>query len=181
MNGRVFWFPMIAMLSLVGTSNIAPAFARGFGHGSGISASRSMSRVHGPRSLVRRNVTVLRRFVRSGVTESRVVARNADVTRDPEIGRHIDVQNDLRLRRRAQFENGLPFPIWPFWSYGDTAAAEIPEVGPSVIVMSDLPLGAQQRLVPDPAPDDSYIAGCHAIPGGYGYHCEAPHDATTAP
>jgi hypothetical protein len=161
MRERTHWFFVIAILSFLGTSVVAPALARG-GVNTGMVGFRSGFAMHTARPSMR----------------SRVVMRHI-------FARHADVQNDLRFRRRTPLQNGLPITNWPYSPYTDTAPMDVPltqsEVLPSppVILMSGLSSGGLDRTGPETRPDFSYVAGCHAIPNGY--HCNTPHKEAVAP
>jgi len=161
MRERTHWVPLIAVLSFLGTSVVAPVLARG-GVNTGAVGFRSGSAMHTARPSMR----------------NRVVMRHI-------FARHADVQNDLRFRRHTQLQGSQPITIWPYSPFTDTAPMDVPltqsEVPPSppVIVMSGLSNGGPDRTAPETPPDFSYVAGCHAIPNGY--HCDLPHNETVAP
>ena len=81
----------------------------------------------------------------------------------------------------ARARGGAPVVIWPYVPYFDTgpvvaepSVASVAPVGPQVIVLSNPPNGASGPTVTAPPVDDSYVAGCRAIPNGY--HCDLPQD-----
>jgi hypothetical protein len=159
MRVRIRWFPVVAILSLLGTGVAAPALARDGGNIFGMAGFPSGFAMH-----------TARPFVRNSVVTPHIAARN------------FDFHSDHRLRRNALLQNGLPIAIWPYQSFTDTTPMDIvapiqSEVAPSppIIVISGLPNGVPDRTVPETPPDYGYIAGCRAIPNGY--HCDAPHNA----
>jgi hypothetical protein len=160
MSERAHWVFVIAVLSLLGASVVAPALARG-GVNTGMVGFRSGFAMHTARP----------------PTRSHVVMR----TSSPAIRMF---KNELRFRR-TQLQNGLPITIWPYSPYTDTAPMDVPltqsEVLPSppVILMSGLSSGGLDRTGPETRPDFSYVAGCRAIPNGY--HCNTPHKEAVAP
>jgi hypothetical protein len=160
MSERAHWVFVIAVLSLLGASVVAPALARG-GVNTGMVGFRSGFAMHTARP----------------PTRSHVVMR----TSSPAMRMF---KNELRFRR-TQLQNGLPITIWPYSPYTDTAPMDVPltqsEVLPSppVILMSGLSSGGLDRTGPETRPDFSYVAGCHAIPNGY--HCNTPHKEAMAP
>jgi hypothetical protein len=101
MRERTHWFFVIAILSFLGTSVVAPALARG-GVNTGMVGFRSGFAMHTARPSMR----------------SRVVMRHI-------FARHADVQNDLRFRRRTPLQNGLPITNWPYSPYTDTAPMDV--------------------------------------------------------
>ena len=162
MRERTHWFFVIAILSFLGTSVVAPALARG-GVNTGMVGFRSGFATQ-----------TARPSMRNGVVMRHIFAR------------HADVQSGLRFRHRNQLQGGLPITIWPYSPFTDPVPMDVPltqsEVPPSspyVIAVSGVPNGGPNRTVPDTPPDFSYVAGCHAIPNGY--HCDAPHNETVAP
>jgi hypothetical protein len=154
---RVFLLSAIVLLSFVGDSSFAPAFARGGASGVGTSRLPSASSVHAPLG-----------YRRSHVATARV------------INRRIGGQSGLGRRNLAEFQNGWPIVGWPYWQSIDGTPMDAPPLGsevspsPSVTVIS----GPPERIVGAP-PDYSYAAGCHAIPGGY--HCDVPRNAGAVP
>jgi hypothetical protein len=173
MRERVFWLPVIAIVGLVGTSSVVPALARGAAggaaRGSGSSGSPAVSFARVGQPLARRGLAPHRLSARSNVGASRDLAR------------HVDVGNELLLHHRGRLDDRLPIAIWPYWPWIDTAPTEVPSTAPAVIVLSDPPNGGPVRAVQETPQDFSYVAGCHAFPGGYGYHCDPPHNATPTP
>jgi hypothetical protein len=155
------WFPVVGLLSLIGTGVVAPAMAR-----DGITTFGST------------------RFPSSfAIHTARPFMRNSNVM--PHIaGGSFDVRNDLRFRRRTQLQNGLPITIWPFLSFVGTTPIDIPPIqsevppAPPIIVMSGLPNGVPKPQAPEDPPDYGYVAGCRAIPNGY--HCDTPHNGAAA-
>jgi hypothetical protein len=161
MSERAYWVFVIAVLSFLGASVVAPALARG-GVNTGMVGFRSGFAIHTARPSMR----------------SRVVIRHI-------FAGHADIQNDLRFRRRTQTQSGLPITIWPYSPFTDTAHMDVPltqsEVPASspVILMSGLSNDGPDRTGPETPLDFSYVAGCHAIPNGY--HCNTPHKEAVAP
>jgi hypothetical protein len=161
MRERTHWIPVIAVLSFLGTSVVAPALARGSVN-TGMVGFRSSFAMHTARPSMR----------------NRVVTRHI-------FARHADVQNDLRFRRHTQLQGDLPITIWPYSPFADTAPMDVPltqsEVPPSppLIVMSGSSNGGPYHAGPETPLDLSYVAGCHAIPNGY--HCDTPHNEAVAP
>jgi hypothetical protein len=161
MRVSIRWFPVVGLLSLLGTGVVAPALARDGIATSGMAGFPSSFAIH-----------TARPFMRNSNVMSHIGARN------------LDVQNDLRFRRHSQSQNGQPITLWPYSSFTDTlpmdvspGQSEFPS-SPSVIVMSGLPNGVPDRAIPETPPDYGYIAGCRAIPNGY--HCDTPHNGTAA-
>src|SRR5437764_1185632 len=161
MSERSRWFPVVAILGLIGAGVPAPALAWDGGPRFGTAGFPPGFAMHTARPLVRNNVL-----------SPRIPAR------------HANVQNDLRFHRRA-LQNGAPITIWPYSSFTDTTPTYVPPTqsqvvsSPPVIVMSGLPNSGPDRAVPETPPDLSYVAGCHAIPNGY--HCDGPRTAAVAP
>jgi hypothetical protein len=155
------WFPVVGLLSLLGTGVVVPALAwdgiTRFGT-AGFSSSFA--------------IQTARPFMRNSNVMPHIVARNADL------------RNDLRLRRHALFQNGPPVTIWPYSSFDGTTPIGIPPIQselapiPPVFVMSGLPNGVPEPQAPETPPDYGYVAGCRAIPNGY--HCDTPHTGAAA-
>jgi hypothetical protein len=162
MRVSIRWFPVVGLLSLLGTGSAAPALARDSINTFGMAGFPSNFAIHTARPFM----------------------RNSNVM--PHIGaRSFNVQNDLRLRRHAQLQNGLPITIWPDSSFVGTTPIDITPIHselapiPPVIVMSGFPNGVPEPQAPETPPDYGYVAGCRAFPNGY--HCDTPHNATVAP
>jgi hypothetical protein len=101
MSERAHWVFVIAVLSLLGASVVAPALARG-GVNTGMVGFRSGFAMHTARP----------------PTRSHVVMR----TSSPAMRMF---KNELRFRR-TQLQNGLPIAIWPYSPYTDTAPMDVP-------------------------------------------------------
>jgi hypothetical protein len=157
MRERARWYPVVAILSLIGTGMAARDGINTFGM-AGFPSSFAMH--------------TARPFMRNSNVTPHIAARNADV------------RNDRRFHRHALFQNGLPITLWPYSSFTDTTPMDVNPIqsevpaSPPIIVMSGLPNGVPDRRVPETPPDDGYIAGCRAIPNGY--HCDTPHNAAAA-
>src|SRR3954469_22019230 len=96
------WFPVVALLSLIGTGAPTSALARDGGQRFGMAGFPAGFAMHRVRPLVRNNVL-----------SPRIPAR------------HANVQNDLRFRPRA-LQNGAPITIWPYSSFTDTTPTYVP-------------------------------------------------------
>ncbi len=160
MSERSRWLSVIVISGLIATGLATPALARDGVNTFGVAGFPSGLVVHAPRP-----------FMRNSIVTPHIVARSADV------------QNDVRFRRHTRLQNGLPI-IWPYASFTDATPLDVPPSqnegpsSPSVIVMSSLPNGVPDRVVPETPPDYGYVAGCRPIPNGY--HCDAPHNGTAA-
>jgi hypothetical protein len=169
MRKRIAWLPAIAVLALLGTTALPPAFARGSAGGFGGLRASSAFAVHG-------SVHGRRTFARSRVGTPRFIGPNRAF-----IGRNVGFRNDFRLGQRNQFLDAWPIAAWPYsWPMDDTPVT----VGgspssPSVIVISGVPNSAAERTVPQTPPDYSYVAGCRAVPNGY--HCDVSPQAGAKP
>ena len=161
MSVSIRWFPVVSLLSLLGTGVVMPALARDGINTFGMAGFPSNFAIH-----------TARPFMRNSNSIPQISARS------------FNVQNDLRFRRHALFQNGLPITFWPYSSFTDATPADVPpiqsEVAPStpVIVMSGLPNGLPEPQAPETPPDFDYVAGCRAIPNGY--HCDSPHNGAAA-
>jgi hypothetical protein len=151
MRRRLFWLLAFAVSGVVGTAGMAPALARG--GATGVVAAGPRSFAHAP---------FARPQFRGGFPRAVVAGRG---------NQGFNLQNDL-LRRGA----GLGAIVaWPYlWSLDPapeqiSLAGDDPPAAPQVIVVSGSPGGAPAPAAPL---DFSYVAGCHAIPGGY--HCDPP-------
>jgi hypothetical protein len=161
MSERIRWFPLAAILSLIGAGVAAPAKARDGINTFGMAGVPS-----------RFAVQAARPFVRNGIVTPRIPTHNANA------------RNNLHHRRHAQMRSGLPITIWPYSSFGRTTTIYAPPIQsevpppPPVVVVSGLPTGVPERRAPETPPDYTYVAGCRAIPNGY--HCDIAHDGTAA-
>jgi hypothetical protein len=159
---RMVWLPAIALMAAVGTSG--PAAARGGGGGGlGFAAPHAAFAARAPFATGRFHAGT-RRIARGPFIRGPFI-RGGDFGRGRGVARNIG-----------------PVVAWPYlWSL---------DAGPQVIQMpgSDPP-SAQPLIIaagpppqsygPAPLPDFSYVAGCHAIPGGY--HCDPPQPAAAKP
>jgi hypothetical protein len=156
MSARIFWVLPIATLGFLATADMAPALARG--GATGVVATGPHFAGHA-------------RFA-----SPHFRAGSPRIAAD-----RFNGQNDFG-RQRATLGSVV---AWPYlWSLGP-APEEIsmtgdpaPSVSP-VIVVSGSSNDSALRSTPQAPPDYSYVAGCHAIPGGY--HCDTPHGAGTPP
>ena len=161
MSERNRWLAVIVILSLIGTGGAAPALARDGVAMFGAAGFSSGFAMH-----------ATQQFMRNSIMAPHIAARNAEV------------QNDLRFRRHIRLQNGSPITLWPYSSFTDATPLYVPPSesegpsSPSVIVMSGLPNGVPDRVVPETPPDFGYVAGCRSIPNGY--HCDTPHNGTVA-
>jgi hypothetical protein len=154
MRRRLFWLLAFAVSGVVGTAGMAPALARG--GATGVVAAGPRSFAHAP---------FARPQFRGGFPRAVVAGRG---------NQGFNLQNDL-LRRGA----GLGAIVaWPYlWSLDPapeqiSLAGDDPPAAPQIIVVSGSPGGAPTPAALTVPPDFSYVAGCHAIPGGY--HCDPP-------
>jgi hypothetical protein len=162
MRVSIRWFPIVGLLSLLGTGAAAPALARDSVNTFGMAGfPSSFAHSHGTTIYADSNVM-------------------------PHIGaRSFNIQNDLQFRRHAQLQNGPRITIWPYWSFVGTTPIDTPPIQselapiPPVIVMPGLPNGVPEPQAPEAPLDYGYVEGCRAIPNGY--HCDTPHNATVAP
>jgi hypothetical protein len=156
MSAHTFWALPIAALGFLVTADLAPALARG--GATGIVATGPHFAGHA-------------RFAPPHFR-----------ARFPHIAaRRFNVRNDFG-RQRATIGSVV---AWPYlWSLGPAPEAismagdQIP-TAPPVIVVSGSPNDAPLRSGPQAPMDYGYVAGCHAIPGGY--HCDTPRAAGTPP
>jgi hypothetical protein len=159
------WLPAIAAFGFLGTASLAPAMARGSAGGVVAAGHRSI--------FVGRGQVSMPRF-RAG--SPRIIANGAFNGRNG-----IGNRNDFG-RQRADLGSIVAWPyLWSldptpesFALTGDPAPST-----PPVIVVSGSPANALQQTAQAAPPDFSYVAGCHAIPGGY--HCDTPHRPATPP
>jgi hypothetical protein len=178
MSARVIWLPFIAVVGVVSAGIAMPAWARG--GPSGVARSSSVSSPHLSRPLLRSGGTTSRAILRpTGVGFARRIGTNGrvDTSRPIDLARHIDVQTDLRLRHRGQLESGFPVGVWPYGSYPGVIPVEVPVGAAAVTAQNTAPSAAS----PEALPDFSYVPGCRAMQGGYGYHCEVPRKEAGTP